>query len=453
MKKLSAGILASLFIVFSFPNYCSAATINAFATTLPNGLTVGVRSNQDSKVVGICILGKNRSAMEPEGKTGIADFTNRMLLKGTKTRSAEKIAEDLASIGAEITLVDNPFIPYDDVYTTHSFTFIKFQTIDEFADQGIELLSDLVINPIFPEEEIAKTKQEMMGILGRGKGSTNETCRDLFYSTLFSVIDRSASGGKDHPYGKPIMGDAQSIGSITRDDLVAFHQKFYSPNNMIITVVCNGSAAEMFNKIEKAFGNMPKVDSPEPQIPAPAPPSAPVKVEKVMEKEQVYIYLGEPMPGIKSPDVFALTLMNSILSSRLGLDLREVKGLAYSVGSSINFDKGFGWFTVTMGTRPQNYQIALDGILEEMRKIKAGKVSPEELEKAKNGIWGSMLFYRLSRINQAYYMGINEFKGVGYDYDDKYIESLRKVTVDQVKQAAEKYLNTDNYVLAVVGKM
>jgi zinc protease len=443
MKKLSASFLAFLFIVFSFSNYCSSTTINAFATTLPNGLTIGVRSNQDSKVVGICILGKNRSAMEPEGKTGIADFTNRMLLKGTKTRSAEKIAEDLAGIGAEITLVDNPFIPYDDVYTTHSFTFIKFQTIDEFADQGIELLSDLVINSTFPEEEIAKTKQEMMGILGRGKGSTNETCRDLFYSTLF----------KDHPYGKPIMGDAQSIGSITRDDLVAFYQRFYSPGNMIINVVCNGSAADMFSKIEKAFGNMPKVDSPEPQIPAPAPLTSPVKVEKVMEKEQVYIYLGEPMPGIKSPDVFALTLMNSILSSRLGLDLREVKGLAYSVGSSVNFDKGFGWFTVTMGTRPQNYQIALDGILDEMKKIKAEKVNPEELEKAKNGIWGSMLFYRLSRINQAYYMGINEFKGVGYDYDDKYIESLRKVTIDQVKQVAEKYLNTDNYVLAVVGKL
>ena len=95
----------------------------------------------------------------------------------------------------------------------------------------------------------------------------------------------------------------------------------------------------------------------------------------------------------------------------------------------------------------------MDGILEEMKKIKAEKVSEPELEKAKNGIWGGMLMYRLSRINQAYYMCVNEFKGVGYDYDDKYIDALRKVTVDQVKQAAEKYLNTDNYVLAVVGKL
>jgi zinc protease len=349
----------------------------------------------------------------------------------------------LANIGAEITTVDNPWIPYDDIYTTHSFTFIKFQTIDEFADKGIELLSDLVINSNFPEEEIAKTKQEMMSILGRGKGSTSETCRNLFYSTLF----------KDHPYGKPIMGDAQSIGSITRDDLINFHKRFYSPNNMIIAIVTNLDANQMMDKIKNAYGSLPKVDFPEPQIPAPNPLTSPVKVEKMMEKEQVYIYLGEPMPGIKSPDAPALDLMNSILSSRLGLNLREVKGLAYSVGSSIHFDRDFGWFIASIGTRPQNYQEALDGILGEMKKIKEEKITPDELEKAKNGIWGSMLFYRLSRINQAYYMGMNEFRGVGYDYDDKYVESLRKVTVDQVKQVAEKYLSTDNYVLAVVGKM
>jgi zinc protease len=443
MKKLYLGFLAILFTVIFLSECGSVGSQDVIREEFPNGLIVVVKSNPDSKVLGINILGKNRSAMEPEGKTGIADFTNRMLLKGTTSRSAEQITKDLANIGAEITLVDNPWIPYDDVYTTHSFTFIKFQTIDEFADKGIELLSDLVINSNFPDEEITKTKQEMMSILGRGKGSTSETCRDLFYSTLF----------KDHPYGKPIMGDAQSIGSMTRDDLIEFHKRFYSPNNLIITVVTNLDADQMMNKIKNAFGNMSKIDFPQPQVPSPSPLDSAIKVEKIMEKEQVYIYLGEPMPGIKSLDAPALDLMNSILSSRLGLNLREVKGLAYSVGSSIHFDKDFGWFIASIGTRPQNYQEALDGILGEIKKIKEEKVTPEELEKAKNGIWGSMLFYRLSRINQAYYMGVNEFRGVGYDYDDKYIETLRKVTVDQIKQVAEIYLNTDNYVLAVVGKM
>jgi predicted Zn-dependent peptidase len=443
MKNTCLYVLGILFFAFFLLVCSSTSTTDIIRKQFPNGLIVVIKSTPDSKVLGINILGKNRSAMEPDGKTGVADFTNRMLLKGTTSRSAEQIAEDLANIGAEITMVDNPWIPYDDVYTTHSFTFIKFQTIDEFTDKGIELLSDLVINSNFPEEEIGKTKQEMMSILGREKGSTRETCRNLFYATLF----------KDHPFGRPILGDAPSIGAITRDDLVEFCRKFYSPNNMIITVCTNMPADQMMEKITNAFGNMPRVDFPEPEIPAPNPLSSPLKAHQEMEKEQIYIYLGQPMPGIHSPDAPALDLMNSILSSRLGLNLREVKGLAYSVGSSIHFEKDFGWFIASIGTRSQNYQEALDGILGEMRKIKAEKVTSDELEKAKNGIWGSMLFYRLSRINQAYYMGVNEFKGAGYDYDDKYIESLRKVTIDQVKQAAEKYLDTDNYVLAVVGKL
>ncbi len=439
--------MKKIYLVLLFSSFCwltcgGQASKNLIKQKLPNGLIIIVKSNPDSRVLGINVLGKNRSAMEPEDKAGIADFTNRMLLKGTETRSAERISEELSSIGAEITLGDNPWIPYDDVYTTHSYTFIKFQTIDEFADRGIELLSDLIKNPTFPEKEIEKVRKEMMMILGRQKGNTRQIARKLFFASLF----------KEHPYGKPVEGTPQTVGSITRDDLLEFHQKFYSPNNMIIAVVTNLPADEMMEKIKDAFGDMQKVDFPPPDIRAPQKPISSVKAEERLEKKQVYIYLGEPLPGIFSPDVFALKVMNSILSSRLGLNLREKQGLAYSVGSSVNFDKGFGWFVASIGTRPENYDKALNGILMEMEKIKKEKVSPEELEKAKNGIWGSMLFYRLSRVNQAFFMSVNEFKGVGYDYDEEFIQNIRKVTTDQVKQVAEKYLDTQNYVLAVVGK-
>lgn len=444
MKKLYPGFLAVLILVFLSLDCTSpgAPEKDTIKQVLPNGLTVIVRSNPDSKVLGISVLGKNRSAMEPGGKAGIADFTNRMLLMGTRTRSAEKISEDLAGIGAEITLTDNPWIPYDDVYTTHSFTFIKFQTIDEFADRGIELLSDVVKNPTFPEEDVEKVRKEMMMVLGRQEGDTRQTVRELFYATLF----------ENHPYGKPITGTMRTIGSINRDDLVSFHQKFYSPNNIIVTVVTNLPTDEMMDKIENALGDMQKVELPPLDILGPGELTTPIKAHKVMEKEQVYVYLGRALPGIFSGDVPALEVMNSVLSSRLGLNLREKQGLAYSVGSSTSFVKHFGWFVTSIGTRPQNYQVAVDGILAEMKRMKEEAVTSEELEKAKNGIWGSMLFYRLSRVNQAYFMSVNEFKEVGYDYDNQYIEHVRQVTVDQVKQVAEKYLDTENYVVAVVGK-
>ncbi|GAF87866.1 unnamed protein product, partial [marine sediment metagenome] len=170
-----------------------------------------------------------------------------------------------------------------------------------------------------------------------------------------------------------------------------------------------------------------------------------------MQKEQVYIYLGGLLPGISSPDKEALIVMNSILSSNLGLNLREKEGLAYSVGSSVKLDREFGWYIVSMGTRPDNYQKALDGILTQMGRMKTSLPTGEELEKAKNGLWGRMLMYRLSRVNQAFWMGVNQFKGYGYDYDEFYIEKIRAVTPEDVRRVAQTYLDTKNYVLAVVG--
>jgi zinc protease len=409
---------------------------------LPSGLTLIIKSNPDSRVLGINVLGKNRSALEPEGKTGIADFTNRMLLKGTLSRNAERISSDLAAIGAEITLVDNPYIPYDDLYTTPLFTFIKFQTIDEFADEGIEILADIVKNPSFPETEIEKIRNEMIGLIKRSEGSTYQQARRLFYSELF----------KDHPYGKSPIGDMMSLGAITQKDLIEFHQRFYSAGNIIITVVTNLTPEEITEKIDRNFSDISQVEFAPPEIPEIEPLTGQSLKEKEMEKEQVYIYLGGILPGNESPDKEAFVVMNSILSSRLGLNLREKQGLAYSVGSSVNLDKEFGWYIVSMGTRPENYKTALNGIKKQIQDIKNSMPTEAELEKAKNGIWGNMLMYRLSRINQAYWMGVNEFKGLGYDYDEHYIDKIKKVTREDVKRVAQNYLDTENYVLAVVGK-
>lgn len=409
---------------------------------LPNGLEVIIRSNPDSRVFALNILGKNRTVSEPEGKTGIVNFINSMLDKGTPKRSAEIIAQQLASIGAQLKLTDDPNVPYDDIYTSRLYSFIRFETLDEFASQGVELLSDLVKNSKFPQAEVEKTRAEIVSIIKREGESTSQTCRNLFYAELF----------KDHPYGKTVLGDENTITSITQGDLIDFHRKFYSPKNMILTVVTSLPADQVLALIKNKFGDIAPVDFSTPVIPQPKAITSPEEVSKEMKKEQVYLYLGDLLPGINSPDAPALEVANSILSSRLGLNLREKKGLAYSVGSSVSFDRDFGWFIASIGTRPKNYKEAHDGILDEINQLRENPVTEKELETAKNSLWGNLLFYRLSRINQAYYMGVNEFLGTGYDYDEKHLEKIRAVTTEQVKEAAQKYLDTKNYVLAMVGK-
>jgi predicted Zn-dependent peptidase len=215
--------------------------------TLANGIPVVVKSNPDSRVFAISILGKNRSAIEPEGRDGISDFVNRMLVAGTETRDADAISRDMAAIGAELTTNDNPYIPYDDFYTTPQYTFIKFATIDEFAADGAELLADLVGRANFPEQEIAKTQRQVMGLLGMAGGSTSQVCRGLFYGSLFG----------DGPYARPVMGTHQSVAQFTRDDLREHRARLYAPENMQLACVTNLSTNEAFDLLETTFGRLP----------------------------------------------------------------------------------------------------------------------------------------------------------------------------------------------------
>lgn len=409
--------------------------------TFENGLSVVIKSNPDSRVFALNVLGENRSAMEPEGMAGITDFVNRMIERGTVNKSAEELSEALTAIGAQVTLYDNPWIPYDDRYTTRRYSFMKFETIDEFIEPGIALFSEMITRPAFDPEEVEKIRQEIFGLLGRNSASTYKSARDEFYASLFEGT----------AYAKSIDGTYRTIGGITAEDLSEYHREFYSPENMIITVGTNESPEKVMRLLKEAFGGLEKSgDEPvEPEIPKDV--RNVVKAHERMEKEQVYIYLGHLLPSIHDPDASALKVAGAVLSNRLFEKLREKDGLAYSVGASVNLDKHVGWLMCSIGTGTGNYEKARDGILEEIDDLKKNPPSEDELEMAVNGIWGSFLTANLSRINQAYYMGVYEYLGLGYNYGEQYIKDIRAVTPDQVRETAEKYFDTKNYVIATAG--
>ncbi|MCP4569440.1 MAG: insulinase family protein [FCB group bacterium] len=410
---------------------------------LANGLTVVVKSNLDSRVFALNVIGKNRSASEPIGKTGITDFVNRTIKKGTTTYPAEELSRKLAAIGAKVTVGDLPWISHDDFYTTRRYAFMKFETIDEFTREGLDLFADMIKNPAFAPGDVESVRGMLMGVLGRQSGSTLDVCRNQFYATLF----------EGQPYEKSINGSPRGLGMITRDDLVTYHKKFYSPGNMIITIGTNYDAEMMMAMAKDAFGSIPAVEITALPVKLGPHPVGVKTVHQDMDKEQVYIFLGNRLPGIADPDAPAISLAAQVLSGRLKQVLREEQGLAYSVGSGATFDRNFGWFTCTMGTGAANYVQARDGILAEIEKLKTDGPTTEELETAKNSQWGRTLTRRLSRINQAYYMGVNEYLGVGYDYEKRYLPKMRALTVDQVKNAAAKYFDTQNYILSTAGKM
>ncbi len=409
---------------------------------LPNGLTVIVKTAPDNEVFAMMVLGKNRTANEPEGKAGITDFVNRCIEKGTTARSARQLSDDLGAIGAQVTLYDNPWIPYDDRYTTREFSFMKFETINEFAHQGFDLFSEMVFQPAFDSVGVENVRQQMIGVLRRQAGSPGNVARNLFYATMF----------EGSAFANPIMGTPSTIASITPEDLKAYHDQYYSPENMIVSIVTKRPADEVMSWFQEGpmMVGASGFVSREPK--APEPLTKIIAAQVPLEKEQVSMYLGGPLPGAQSGETVPLQVATRILSDRLYQNLRENKGLAYSVGAGASFDRGFGWYYCAMGTGSDNYNEAVSGILLEIEKLQYDGPLQSELSRARNGIWGRLMSAKLSAINQAYYLAVDEFLGRALPYDQTLLNDLAQVSRQAVQRVASRYFRTDAYVLATAGK-
>lgn len=409
---------------------------------LDNGLTVIIKSSPDSRVFAVNILGENRTANEPEGKAGITDFVNRVMEKSTTSRDAAQLSRELNSIGAKLTMYDNPWIPYDDRYTTRSYSFIKFETIDEFATTGFDLLCDMLLNPAFDSAEVEATRQEMIGILGRSASSPTKVARQAFYETLFA-------GGL---FARPVMGSVESLSGITLGDLKDHHRKFYSPANMIVTIATSHDPSHVMAWVKDKLGAASDVG------PASAGPvlgelaSSHNQVHIDLDKEQVGIYAGNRLPGANDPQAADLNIAAAVLSSRLYLNLREKQGLAYSTSAGTGFDRSFGWYYLSIGAGADKYQQALAGLNLQTEKLALDGPTAAEVNTARNRMWGRLMSAKLSRINQAFYLGINEFLGRDVDYDQQLLERLESVNVQTVRQAAARYFNPGNWITASAGR-
>lgn len=257
---------------------------------LPNGLTAIIKHNPDSRVFAIDVLGRSRAAWEKPGQEGLTDFVNRMLVKGTAQKNAEQVQAALDNIGAKLQTNDSPYIPYDDRYTWRAFSFMRFETIDEYAQDGVKILCEMIAEPSFPEDEIEKTRGQVMGIIGMESGSTYKSCSDLYHSKLF----------ENHPFARPVIGTRRSVGTFTRDDLITYHREYYSPGNMIMAVVSNLEPDTVMQWLESSFGRMPAGPVQAVSIPLVQKASGIVEATQPMDKEQVYLYLGNIVPGLTS---------------------------------------------------------------------------------------------------------------------------------------------------------
>jgi len=404
-----------------------------------NGLTLLINSNPDSGVFAIHLLAQNRTAMEPKNNEGIADLIHRLMERRTKGRDKQQLKDALKSIGAILKTRDNPFIPYDNYYTSRQFSFIRLQTIDKFYKEAIYNFSDIVFNPSFLKEDIEEVRKEMISLIGKENKNPSIVSRQLLYEELFN----------NSPVIRRINGTEKSINSIGQTDLEAFYKIYFAPNNLIISLSTSIDYNLVLNELNKYVEELPLSKS-TPKSSGPLPVFSKGKSLKLsFKKTQSYIRLGTLFKMNKDEEN-GLRVLASILSQKLAQNLRETKGLAYSLGASFSMHGEHGLFQVAVGTRANTLNEVEKDIFKEIEEIKKQKLSPNKINGLINLYNSRRLMRSLTRISQSYQMGINEFNGRPFNYDEFFLQDIKKLTYDKIQKLAIKYLKPENMVQIII---
>jgi zinc protease len=414
-----------------------AAEIKPQRFVTPNGLTVLVVEQHALPIVQVQALVKTGSVQDPPEKAGLANLTAGLLDEGTATRSATQLAEQIEFVGGAL-----------EAKATHDFTTASARVLAKDAELGFELLAGIVIHPSFPEPELERVRKLILGEIIAQKDDPGSVAGKAFSRLVFN----------GHPYSWPVNGTEETLPSISRADVQAFHAREYLPNRTILAVVGDITVEQVRALVEKHFASWPK--GPEPARTAAAPAAIAKPVVQLIDKEltQTTLVLGHLGISRTNPDYYAVTVMNYILgaggfSSRLMDSIRDKQGLAYGVISQFEPRATSGPFLVSLQTRNATANQALAGVLKELHAMKAAPVSARELSEARSYLIGSFPMRFDTTHKLAEVLCQVEFYGLGLDYFTQYPAWIARVTADDVIRVAKQYLHPDRYALVAVGKM
>lgn len=395
---------------------------------LKNGIKVCIKTNKNTPRTAFSM---NFSIIEPEKFSGQYVLMNRLLMKGTEKYTSEELS----------TILDENAI---DLFTEMKYDYLRFRfvALNEDFELALSILSDIVLNSTF--EEFEKEKTKLKGEILAELDSAKVKVSDLFTKTIY----------KNHFYGHSYTTILEEIDKVSFDDVKIAYRNILENSKKTLVVVGDIDNNDIENILNKYLENIPTSQNINTTISEPNFCNK-TCVELIKEDaQQAQIIQGWRVPTINTEDYPKLMLLNVILgasglSSRLFLELREKKGLAYTVRSSYETYLKSAVFSIYIGTEPSNIQTSINGFKEEIEKIKNILVSEEELNNAKNNIIGKQQFVTETNSQQANLMAYYSITDRPYDYQKTIIEALRKVTAEELKDCANKYF-TDDYVLAIL---
>jgi len=392
---------------------------------LSNGITLLLKENRALPIVTFQLFGKGGQRYEPPEKPGICLFTTGLLTKGTKTRTKYQIAKEMEEIGGSIESSSGR--------NTYS---VSVSVLKEDFEKGLEILSDVLLNPSFPGEEIEKQREDTLLAIKRIDESWEREVTRLFRRHYFI----------EHPYRNDLVGTEESVTRFTRKDIVDFYRRLVMPNNMVLSVFGDIDIKRVTQTVEERFGHLKRGNLIPPSLKEETSNLAQDRrVERMNDKLSAAIFVGFNGMTLFDTDRPVLDVIDAILSG-IGYPsgwLHEAlrggdRSLVYYVHAYPNYGIDGGYFGVITQTTMANYQEVLGIISEKVRRIQEESVTDEELKLAKQMVITMHDLGLETNASQAFSAAVSEALGMGYDWDQRYRDLIQRVTKEDVQRIARR---------------
>jgi predicted Zn-dependent peptidase len=401
--------------------------------SLANGLRLVTEEMPHVRSVSVGVWLTRGSRHEPTEHAGIAHFVEHMLFKGTSSRSAEDIAQQVDSIGGQL-----------DAFTSKEYAGYYIKVLDEHVPLAIELLSDLVIRPTFAPDEIEREKKVILEEIKMVEDTPDDLVHELFSERFW--------GG--HPLGRPILGTPASVSELDREALRRYFADAYVAPNFIAVAVGNLEHDRLRKLVEQSFASVSSVGSP---IVDEAPVASAAVEVRHKELEQSHVCFGTPALPQNHPDRYAAYALNTVLggsmSSRLFQNVREKRGLAYAVFSGLSAYQDAGAFSIYAGCANEAVAELIDVVVAEIRQLKRAPLSADELRRAKDHLKGSLMLNLESTSSRMSHLARQEIYRDRADTLDEMLAAIEQVSVADVSRLADQFFRDGSLGVTVLGNV
>lgn len=371
------------------------------------------------------------SRYERNKESGMTHFIEHVVFKGTKKRKTHEIARAIEERGGIL-----------DAFTSRENTCFYARVLDEDICIAVDVLTDLVFNPIFPPKEIEKERNVIIEEIKKEEDDPDELLINLLFKSLFS----------NPSFYHPIVGEEETVKTINREDLISFWEKHYNPLNMIVTAAGNVEHERLVEEVEKRIEARRKTKI------TPEPPGERKREVVIREKEgvnQVYIALGRRAYPYNSPYRYHLLFLTAVLgggmSSRLFQRIREEKGLVYAINTYLDFYLDTGIFGVYLATSPENVVSAIQMVKDEMERLRKNGMDKKEWEGVKRQIKGGLILSLESMTNRMLKLAREEMYLQEHNSLEELIEKIENVKKEEVEELTHDILDPSSYTIVLVG--